>query len=125
MVGMILVLLIKRIQMEFKPLETEDQLAKIKDNKGYTIIFKHNTTCPISKGVRRDFEQEMKNLREDTSLYMLDLLAHRNVSDAIAEVFNVPHQSPQLLLIKDGECTYNEALYSITVEDTAKAMKEN
>ncbi len=108
--------------MEFKALETEDQLAKIKDAKGYTVIFKHNTTCPISKGVKRELDAGINNFPENTSLYILDLLEHRNISNAIAEDFNVTHQSPQLLLIKDGQCTYNQALYDITIEDTTKEI---
>jgi len=109
--------------MQFIPLESEAQLDEIKNNEGYAIIFKHNTTCPISKGVRRQFEQEAEQLGEVTSVYFLDLLAYRKISDAIAEQYNVPHQSPQLLLIKNGECLYDEALYDISVEATAKALR--
>jgi bacillithiol system protein YtxJ len=46
------------------------------------------------------------------------------LSDAIAEELDVKHESPQLLLIKDGECIYNEALYNITAEGAADAMRE-
>lgn len=111
--------------MEFKELQTENQLAEIKEAKGYTVIFKHNTTCPISKGVKRELDAEIDTFPENTSLYILDLLAHRNISDAIAEEFSVEHQSPQLLLIKDGQCTYNQALYDITAEDTIKQIESN
>ncbi len=111
--------------MDFIPLESEEQLSEIKRAKGYYVIFKHNTTCPISKGARSRFEQEAHTLPEVTSVYFLDLLANRNLSDAIAEEFNVEHQSPQLLLIKDGKCTYNESLNNISVEETAEAIERN
>jgi len=111
--------------MEFKALETDEQLAGIKEAKGYSVIFKHNTTCPISKGVKRELDEEIDKFPEETSLYILDLLKHRNISDAIAADFNVKHESPQLLLIKDGQCTYNEALYDINVEDTTKEILKN
>jgi len=111
--------------MEFKALETTEQLEKIEGAKGFTIIFKHNTTCPISKGVKRRFEEGADMLPEVSSIYVLDLLAHRDISDAIAEKFNVEHQSPQLLLIKNGKCAYNEALYEISTEATAKAISNN
>jgi bacillithiol system protein YtxJ len=111
--------------MQFIPLETEDQLKEIKEAKGLNVIFKHNTTCPISKGVRSRFEEEADSLPDVQSVYFIDLLAHRNISDAIAEEFDVEHQSPQLLLIKDGTCTYNEALYDISVQATTEAIRDN
>ncbi len=111
--------------MDFIALESEEQISEIKSAKGYNVIFKHNTTCPISKGVRSQFEQEADTLAEVNSVYFLDLLAHRDLSDAIAEEFNVKHESPQLLLIKDGRCTYNESLYDISAEGTAEAIERN
>lgn len=111
--------------MNFIPLETEEQISEIKEAEGYNVIFKHNTTCPISKGVRSKFEEEADTLPEVKAVYFLDLLAHRDLSDTIAEEFKVEHESPQLLLIKDGECTYNKSLYDISAEGTAKAMERN
>lgn len=111
--------------MNFIPLEKAEQLSEIKKAKGYNVIFKHNTTCPISKGVRSQFEQEADTLPEVDAVYFLDLLAHRDISDAIAKDFEVEHQSPQLLLIKDGRCTYNQSLYDISAEETAEAIERN
>ena len=108
--------------MKFIPLESEEQLAEIKEAKGYNIIFKHNTTCPISKGARKDFEQEADTIPNVDAVYFLDLLTYRDLSDSIASTFNIEHQSPQLLLIKDGECTYDEALSSISAKATAEAI---
>jgi len=111
--------------MDFVPLETTEQLSEIKKASGYNVIFKHNTTCPISKSVRRQFEEEADTLPEVSSVYFLDLLTYRDLSDAIADEFNVKHESPQLLLIKDGKCTYNQSLYDISAEDTAEAIERN
>ena len=109
--------------MKFIPLEKEDQLEKIKSAEGYNVIFKHNTTCPISKGARQRFEEEADNLEKVDAVYFLDLLAHRDISDAIAKEFDVEHESPQLLLIKDGKCTYSESMSDISVAATAQAIK--
>lgn len=108
--------------MEFKPLETAEQLSTIKDAKGFSVIFKHNTTCPISKGMRAKFEQEADTLPNVSEVYFLDLLAHRDLSNAIAEKFAIAHQSPQLLVIKDGKCIESQALYDISAEEAATAM---
>ncbi|MEJ7677728.1 MAG: bacillithiol system redox-active protein YtxJ [Segetibacter sp.] len=111
--------------MKFLSLEREEQLEEISEAKKPQIIFKHNTTCPISKGVLRSLKEEADSLPADTPFYILDLLTYRNISDAIAQRFSVPHQSPQLLLIKGGKCTYNQSLYEITPEETARAIREN
>ena len=108
--------------MEFIPLEDKKQLEEIKKNKGYTVIFKHNTECPISKAVRSQFEEEAEQLDNVKAVYFLDLHAYRELSDQIADDFNIRHQSPQLLLINNGKCTYNEALYDISVAATAEAL---
>lgn len=125
--GMILVLRhsLNNQLMDFKPLESEEQLSEIKKAKGYNVIFKHNTTCPISKSVRSKFEEEAETLPEVNSVYFLDLLSYRDLSDSIAEEFNVKHESPQLLLIKDGKCTYSQSLYDISAEETAEAIERN
>ncbi len=75
--------------------------------------------------MRSKFEEEADMLPELNSVYFLDLLANRNLSDAIEEEFNVKHESPQLLLIKDGECIHNQSLYDISAEETAEAMERN
>ncbi|MDQ6813212.1 MAG: bacillithiol system redox-active protein YtxJ [Bacteroidota bacterium] len=108
--------------MTFQNLQSESQLATIAEAKGTNIIFKHNTTCPISKSVKQKLEQDAALIPENTPFYIIDLLAHRDVSDSIASTFNVAHESPQLLVIKDGKCIYNESLYNISAEETAKAL---
>jgi bacillithiol system protein YtxJ len=107
--------------MKFIPLESAAQIDEIKNAHGLQAIFKHNTTCPISKSVRAQFEQEAGAIPGLTGVYFLDLLAHRDISDDIAARFGIPHESPQLLLIRDGQCIYNAALYDINAADAADA----
>ena len=70
------------------------------------IIFKHSTTCSISRMALKNFEREY-SLNDKIDAYYLDLLNFRPISNEIAMRFNVIHQSPQLLLIKDGNSVYN------------------
>lgn len=110
--------------MEFNRLKSLPELDKIVEAKGTNIIFKHNTTCPISRSVIARLEQDANLLPKNTPVYILDLLANRDISDTAATTFDVPHESPQILLIKDGKCIYNESLYNISAEETAQALKE-
>ena len=110
--------------MQFIPLEKNEQLANIKQASEYNIIFKHNTTCPISKSVRSRFEQDAGSLKDIHSIYLVDIHQYRNLSDSIAEEYDVEHESPQLLLIRNGKCTYNESLYDISAQATAEATSQ-
>ena len=110
--------------MKLIPLESEEQLNEIGTSKGHHVIFKHNTTCPISRGVHSRLESEGEDIPGVEKAYILDLMAHRNLSDAIASQYGVEHQSPQILLIKDGRCTYHQWGYDISAEDTADAVEK-
>ena len=75
-------------------------------NEKPVAIFKHSTRCSVSRMALKQFENEY-NLGDTLAVYFLDLLEHRNISNEIAARFNVYHQSPQLLLIKDGKSVYD------------------
>lgn len=77
------------------------------------LLFKHSTRCGISAMALRSFEREWKSENEDFELYFVDLLAHRDVSNAIAEKLDVMHQSPQAIVVKNGEVIYNASHGSI------------
>lgn len=66
------------------------------------VIFKHSTRCGISRMVLNQFVDAYNLTEEDLDLYYLDLLEFREVSNEVAQVFQVIHQSPQLLIIKNG-----------------------
>lgn len=66
------------------------------------FIFKHSTRCGISRMAMSRFKKSYSLSENDADLYYLDLLKFRAVSNAIADKFQVRHESPQLLIIKDG-----------------------
>jgi bacillithiol system protein YtxJ len=104
--------------MTWIQLESAEQLNNIKQQPGYSLIFKHSTRCSISMMAKRRFELDWANLPEEMPLYFLDLIQHRDISNQVAQVFQVHHESPQLLLIKDGECILDQSHGEISVDDT-------
>jgi bacillithiol system protein YtxJ len=109
--------------MNWISLQHLTQLDEIAQSPGYSIIFKHSTRCSISLMAKRKFELDWSYLPENTSVYFLDLLQYRNISNGIAERFKVHHESPQLLLIKDGECIYETSHGEISAEDVAEQIQ--
>ena len=94
------------------PLTDLGQLNEIMElsHQQPVAIFKHSTRCSISRMALKQFENEF-DLEGSVTPYFLDLLNHRDISQEIATRFDVYHQSPQLLLIKEGKSIY-EASHS-------------
>ena len=78
------------------------------------FIFKHSTRCGISRIVKKQFEKLLLPNNNNVKVYYLDLLKYRNVSDAVSEVFQVKHESPQLLIIRNGVAVKHASHYDIT-----------
>ena len=104
------------MNMNWIELTDLQQLEQIKEQSKLqpVVIFKHSTRCSISSMAKTRLEQDP--LPDEVLFYYLDLITYRPVSSQIAEDFKVYHQSPQILIIKDGECTFNVSHYGITVE---------
>ena len=84
------------------------QINEIIDNseEQSVLIFKHSTRCSVSRMALKQFENEFKGA-QDLDCYFLDLIKYREISNEISQKFSVTHQSPQVLIIKSGTCTYN------------------
>ncbi|MDP2453984.1 MULTISPECIES: bacillithiol system redox-active protein YtxJ [unclassified Kaistella] len=98
-------------------IESEEDLEKAveKSFEKKIVIFKHSTRCHISKMVLKNFENEVANSDKDVVYYFLDLIAHRPISNKIAEDFGVTHQSPQLIVLENGKAVKDASHQSISV----------
>ena len=108
--------------MNWIALTTEDQLNDIATKSFATpqVIFKHSTTCSISSMALNRLERAEAPSNAD--FYYLDLLKLRNISKAITEKFEIPHESPQIIILKNGTCIYDESHYGISMADIAEQV---
>ena len=106
--------------MNWIALTDEQQLDRINEESKTqpVVIFKHSTRCSISSMAKNRLDRETPP--EHISFYYLDLLQYRNISNKVAEVYHVHHESPQILLIKNGECTYEETHNGISMADISE-----
>ena len=82
------------------------------------LIFKHSTHCSISSTALNRLERNWTAEDADkVTPYILDLLQHREISNAVADKYGVEHQSPQALVIKDGKVVYHESHMGISYND--------
>lgn len=107
--------------LELTEIESLDNLVQDSVNQSI-IIYKHSNRCHISARIKERIESQWGEINSDIPFYYLDLLKYRSISDKIAGLFNVEHQSPQLLLIKNGVCVYNESHGSISVGELKKIL---
>lgn len=107
--------------MNWKKLESiADLEAALEASKDQAVaLFKHSTRCSVSSMAKRLIESDWDL---DIDAYYLDLIAHREVSNAIAERLHIQHQSPQMIVVKDGAAVYHASHGSIRVADMAEAL---
>lgn len=109
--------------MEWKELTEQSQLEQLKtqSDEQPVLIFKHSTRCSISRFALKQFENEF-DLQDKIAPYFLDLLNHRDISNEIALQFNVQHQSPQLLILKNRVVVYYTSHENIDATELKKYL---
>lgn len=100
----------------------EEQLKQIisKSQLRPQVIFKHSTRCSISAVALQRLQKTSQP--SDIDFYFLDLLANRSLSNKVAEVFKVNHESPQVLVIRDGACVYDESHMGISMAEIVEHL---
>ena len=109
--------------MQWNELTSMDQLEllEIQSQIQPVLIFKHSTRCSISRFALKQFENEF-DLQDKIAPYFLDLLNHRDISNEIAFQFNVQHQSPQILLLKNRAVVYDTSHENIDATELKKYL---
>lgn len=107
-------------------LTDENQIDELKQISAHTLclIFKNSSTCEISHIAKWRLEKSWNLQSTEVIPYFLDLLKFRNISNKIAADFNVHHESPQVLLISNGECIYDASHLDINTEEIELCYKE-
>ena len=120
--------IIKKMNKIWSNLTEESQIAEIiaLSNSIPVYIFKHSTTCGISAQAKENVEISFKNTDKPFLFYYLDLLKYRSISNEVASKLNVHHQSPQLILVHNGEVAFTTSHHKIKtniLEDSLSLLK--
>ena len=107
--------------------QVDDLEAAVAASKEHPIfVFKHSTACPISGRAAVRVDKYLAETGEKApDFVMVKVIESRPVSNAIAEKLGVQHESPQLLLLKDGKAIWNTSHGNITAENIEKALHEH
>ena len=112
----------KKSGLAMIPLTDLNEIENIKESSKTEsiLIFKHSTRCGISSMVLRQFQGILNNEDKKLKVYLLDLLNYRDISNELASEFQVMHQSPQLLIIKNGVAVHYASHYDILETDFSR-----
>jgi bacillithiol system protein YtxJ len=112
--------------MNWNELNTVSQLEQIREESKEkpVVIFKHSTRCSTSRMVLDRLERNWKPEElGHVKAYFLDLISYREVSNQIAEQFDIEHESPQLLIISDGKAVYDRSHLGIDYHQIREELK--
>jgi bacillithiol system protein YtxJ len=112
------------VEVPWNILSTLDQLDTLVDESKEkpVAIFKHSTRCGISRAVLKIFERNYDLSEDQAKIYFLDLLENRDISNEIANRFKVQHESPQMIILKDGAVVDYSSHHSIEAATLKKFL---
>lgn len=101
--------------------QLEETLAR--HRKGFLLFFKHSTRCPVSSQALDEFQRFVQtNTGKQVPAVVVHVIEHRDVSDAVAEMFGVQHESPQAILLKEGTLCWHTSHQNITASNLHQAV---
>ncbi|NIJ54330.1 bacillithiol system redox-active protein YtxJ [Dyadobacter arcticus] len=105
--------------MNWVTINSEEEVESIYNSADYSIIYKHSPRCMTSLMAYRQLKNDVNAVQHlDMPLYIVDVISNRRESMAIASNFQVQHQSPQILVVKNGECLYDASHEAISLKQT-------
>jgi bacillithiol system protein YtxJ len=112
------------MQLNWISIGSADEVEQIKQQSFQVpcLILKHSTSCNISAIAKFRLEDDWAFSENTLKAYYLDLLRFRSVSAYLAETFEVHHESPQILIISNGECIFDASHLDITVDEIKEVM---
>lgn len=112
--------------MNWNKLTASTQIEELKQlsNDKPVLIFKHSTRCSVSS---MSLDRLLRNWKpadeEKISPYFLDLIAYRSLSNQIEDEFGIPHESPQVIIIRNGKAVYDTSHYEISYNEIMEKVK--
>lgn len=111
--------------MDWHLLSAEDTIQEILSKSSQTdhdavLIYKHSTRCSVSLMAKRMLESNWD--LDNVPAYYLDILQNRAISGKVSELFGIRHESPQVLLIKNGKCVYHDSHMGVSAKNVKEAL---
>lgn len=111
--------------LKLETLSDYNKMVASSNEEGYfaVAVFKHSTRCPVSMMAKLKMSTTWDIDEHKVPLYYLDLIKYREISNQIAADFDVQHESPQLLIIKNNKCVYHASHGAISVSKVKEVLE--
>lgn len=111
--------------MELKEIHSNDELEQAFEQslEKPVLFFKHSTTCPISAGAFSAFNSFIGETDKNIACYLVKVIEDRSLSNQIASITDVRHESPQLFVIQNKEVKWHTSHSKITVDSIGEALE--
>ncbi len=105
----------------FTPVRSPEELESLfaRSQEGPVVLFKHDTACPISAAAYR----EMSRLPDEVPL--IDVERGKEIASEVEARTGVRHESPQVIVLRDGRAVWDASHFDITTNAVAQAVREN
>ena len=109
------------MENHFTPITDAQALEQLlsRSHNAPVILFKHSSTCPISSAAYR----QMSQVEADVSLVVVQRA--RDLSNEIASRTGIRHESPQVIILKNGEVVWSASHFDITAGAVEKVVREH
>lgn len=102
--------------------ELEEAIASSKERP--VLFFKHSQTCGLSAQAFDELDAWLAEATDEPHVYIVTVQTHRHLSNALVSRFNVRHETPQVLLVRDGVCTWHGAHFRVTSRTVRSAYEQ-
>ena len=87
------------------------------------LLFKHSRTCGISCEALDELQAHVAESGARAAYKVITVQSHRRISDAAAERFGIRHETPQAILLRDGQPVWNASHFRITARALAQVIE--
>jgi bacillithiol system protein YtxJ len=109
--------------MNWITINSEEEVNNIYNSADYSIIYKHSPRCMTSLMAYRQLKSEVSAASGiEIPIYIVDVVQNRKESMAIANSFQVEHESPQILVVKNGECIYDASHEDVSLRESLASV---
>ncbi|HZI17937.1 MAG TPA: bacillithiol system redox-active protein YtxJ [Pyrinomonadaceae bacterium] len=108
------------MEKEFTPVADAGALEELfeRSRREPVLIFKHSTACPISAAAHG----QMRQLGREVPIVVVQ--QSRDLSREVETRTGVRHESPQALVIRDGQVVWSATHFDVTADAVRRALEE-
>ncbi len=87
------------------------------------VVFKHSPYCGASRWAREEVV-DFAESHPDTPVFQIDVITARELSQNLARRLGIPHQSPQVIVLRSGEPIWNDSHSRVQKEALELAIQK-